>query len=123
MDGHTASTTRQAGASQPKGHLSIAGERPRRGSMFDAPLPSRETACAPGTEGKVETMRLRASRREQLFHPSDAELDVAEVAWGTLVRLWDRGPGTKHGGIDRASARDRTVTAAIELAEEEEFAA
>jgi hypothetical protein len=42
------------------------------GVRFDAPLPSRPTSAAPGSEEKILAMIERAERGERLFHPDDS---------------------------------------------------
>lgn len=39
------------------------------------PLPAEPTTTYPGSREKLEVLRERASRREELFHPSDATLE------------------------------------------------
>lgn len=46
----------------------------------DPPLPSRPTGEAAGSPGKVEVMRARANKKEQLFHPSDS-CELAPPNW------------------------------------------
>jgi hypothetical protein len=43
-------------------------------------LPQQPTTAAPGSEAKVQVMIERASRREALFHPSDATIAQAKPA-------------------------------------------
>jgi hypothetical protein len=43
-------------------------------------LPAEPTSAPPGSEAKVQVMCERAARRENLFHPDDAPLDMSLLA-------------------------------------------
>lgn len=62
----------RAGANAGHGY---EGQRNRPGRY----LPATPTAALPGTAEKIEVMRERASRGEQLHHPQDARLDQADL--------------------------------------------
>ena len=44
-----------------------------------APLPARPTLAPPGSLEKVAVMERRAAKREQLFHPEDADHAVCRL--------------------------------------------
>lgn len=65
-----------------KGH-GYEGLRKRPGRR----LPARPTKALPGTAEKVEVMRLRAAKGEQLFHPKDARKAVDDAPSPLMLEL------------------------------------
>jgi hypothetical protein len=61
----------------------------RRGLALDTikgKRPTRPTSALPGTPEKIEVMRARCERGEELFHPRDAQLEPLVVA--ELASAW-----------------------------------
>jgi hypothetical protein len=68
--------------------------KPRYHDFLGPALPCEPTDARPGTQAKIEVLRGRADRREELFHPLDPK-DLGQASQSSV--WWDRSDEPEEG--------------------------